>query len=78
MYGLGDVRRDLFSSKGRRPPSRCLLCERFRVGRFIWEGVVKSAIEYAELGVEGVEEAEPRDCHCSRTIEFLASVLTSG
>jgi hypothetical protein len=38
------------------------------VGRFIREGLIRSAIEFAELGVDAVE-VEPRDSQGSRAIE---------
>lgn len=39
MKGLGDVRLDLLSSKGVKPPSKCLLCDLFLVGRDIFGGL---------------------------------------
>ena len=59
------MRLDLLSSNGARPPSRCLLCDRFLVGRFIVEGLTMPARERVEFGVDEVEEVEVRFCHGS-------------
>lgn len=57
MNGLGDVRLDLLFVSGIRP-SRCLLWDRFRVGRFILDGVNSAEIES--------EESEERWCGLKR------------
>jgi hypothetical protein len=71
MYGLGDVLLDLLSVNGARP-SMCLECDRFLEGRLIFEGVGNSAIELELAGVDAVEGAESRDCHCSPTVNRIS------
>lgn len=61
--GLNDVRLDLLSTGASCPP-RCVLCDRFRVGRLSFEGLTSSPRESAVPGVEAIDAVEYRGYHC--------------
>ncbi len=66
------MRRDLWPPYGARPPPSVLLWVRFRVGRFILEGLRRSPSDEAELGVEAVDGVDIGVCHSESAVLSVA------